>query len=57
VVQRFRRHDEDMLVEQAPHRKEIRHLIALQQQGRRDLENLLAKELGAQVDEHPSRKD
>ncbi|TAK82536.1 MAG: glutathione-regulated potassium-efflux system protein KefC [Betaproteobacteria bacterium] len=57
VVQRFRRHDEEMLVEQAPHRKEIRRLIALQQQGRRDLENLLMKELGAQVDEHDARAD
>jgi monovalent cation:proton antiporter-2 (CPA2) family protein len=57
VVQRFRRHDEEMLVEQAPHRKEIRRLIALQQQGRRDLENLLAKELGAKVDEHDAAGD
>ena len=57
VVQRFRRHDEEMLVQQAPHRKEVRRLIALQQQGRRDLENLLAKELGAQVDEHDAAGD
>jgi len=55
VVQRFRRHDEEMLAQQAPHRKEIRRLIALQQQGRRDLENLLAKELGAQLDRVPLR--
>ena len=57
VVQRFRRHDEEMLVEQAPHRKEIGRLIALQQQGRRDLQNLLANELGAQVDERDARRD
>jgi len=57
VVQRFRRHDEEMLVQQAPHRKEIRRLIALQQQGRRDLQNLLMNELGAQVDEHDARGD
>ena len=44
VVQRFRRHDEDMLAEQAPHRKETKRLIALQQQGRRDIEQLLAAE-------------
>ncbi len=59
VVQRFRRHDEEMLVAQAPHRGQIRRLIALQQQGRRDLENLLRKELGAQVNDpqDQSRKD
>ncbi len=57
VVQRFRRHDEEMLVEQAPHRKEIRRLVALQQQGRRDLENLLRSELGAQVDKHDAGAD
>jgi monovalent cation:proton antiporter-2 (CPA2) family protein len=48
VVTRFRRHDEETLAEQAPHRGEIKQLIALQQQGREDLERLLASEsLGA----------
>jgi len=45
VVARFRRHDEEMLVEHAAHRKETKQLIALQQQGRRDLEQLLLAEL------------
>ncbi|HEX6268529.1 MAG TPA: NAD-binding protein, partial [Burkholderiales bacterium] len=45
VVQRFRRHDEEMLALQAAHRDEETHLIALSQQGRRDLERLLAQEL------------
>ena len=44
VVQRFRRHDEEMLAEQAPHRNEVKRLIALQQQGRRDIAQLLAAE-------------
>ncbi len=48
VVTRFRRHDEETLAEQAPHRGETKKLIALQQQGREDLERLLAAEsLGA----------
>jgi monovalent cation:proton antiporter-2 (CPA2) family protein len=48
VVTRFRRHDEEALAEQAPHRGEIKKLIALQQQGREDLERLLRTEsLGA----------
>jgi voltage-gated potassium channel Kch len=47
VVARFRRHDEEMLLEQAAHRKETKQLIAMQQQGRRDLEQLLLSELRA----------
>ncbi len=44
VVTRFRRHDEEMLAQQAPHRGEVKQLIALQQQGRQDLERLLKSE-------------
>jgi glutathione-regulated potassium-efflux system ancillary protein KefC len=44
VVTRFRRHDEEALAEQAPHRGEVKKLIALQQQGREDLERLLKVE-------------
>jgi glutathione-regulated potassium-efflux system protein KefB len=47
VVTRFRRHDEEMLAAQAPHRGEVKQLIAMQQQGRDDLERLLKSELGA----------
>jgi glutathione-regulated potassium-efflux system protein KefB len=47
VVTRFRRHDEEMLAEQAPHRGELKTLIALQQQGRGDLERLLKSEAEA----------
>ena len=53
VVARFRRHDEEMLADQAPHRKEVRQLIALQQQGRRDLEQLLA----AEIDQRDARRN
>jgi voltage-gated potassium channel Kch len=47
VVTRFRRHDEEMLAAQAPHRGEIKQLIAMQQQGRNDLERLLKSETDA----------
>jgi hypothetical protein len=47
VVTRFRRHDEEMLAEQAPHRGEIKQLIAMQQRGRDDLERLLKSEAEA----------
>ena len=45
VVTQFRRHDEEMLEQQAPHRGEVKQLIALNQQGRRDLEKLLTAEI------------
>jgi hypothetical protein len=59
VVQRFRRHDEEMLAEQAPHRRETQRLLALTQQGRRDLEQLLTAEARSapQVDQRDSRGD
>ncbi len=44
VVTRFRRHDEEMLAAQAPHRGQMKELIAMQQQGRNDLERLLRSE-------------
>ena len=45
VVTQFRRHDEEMMERQAPHRAEVKQLIALNQQGRRDLERLLTAEI------------
>ncbi len=47
VVTRFRRHDEEMLAAQAPHRGELKELIAMQQRGRDDLERLLRSEAEA----------
>jgi monovalent cation:proton antiporter-2 (CPA2) family protein len=48
VVTRFRRHDEELLAEQAPHRNETKRLIAVSLQGRADLDRVLSREaLGA----------
>jgi monovalent cation:proton antiporter-2 (CPA2) family protein len=52
VIQRFRKHDEEMLLKQMAVRQEEAQLIALGQQGRRDLERLLTNELAAPVDQH-----
>ena len=45
VVSQFRRHDEEMMELQAPHRGEVKQLIALNQQGRSELEKLLTAEI------------
>jgi voltage-gated potassium channel Kch len=44
VVARFRRHDEELLAAQAPHRNETKQLIAVSLRGRQDLDRLLASE-------------
>jgi monovalent cation:proton antiporter-2 (CPA2) family protein len=44
VVTRFRRHDEELIAEQAPHRNEVKKLVAVSLQGRQDLDQLLASE-------------
>ena len=44
VVTRFRRHDEELLAEQAPHRNEVKKLVAVTLQGRQDIEQLLGSE-------------
>jgi glutathione-regulated potassium-efflux system protein KefB len=51
VITQFRRHDEEMMEQQAPHRAETKQLIALNVQGRRDLEALLARESVTKIDE------
>ena len=45
VTTQFRRHDEEMMERMSPHRGEVKQLIALNQQGRRDLEKLLTEEI------------
>ena len=45
VITQFRRHDEELMELMAPHRGEVKQLIALNQQGRRDLEKLLTAEI------------
>ena len=44
IVQRFREYDERQLAENAPHRHDEKKLIALSEQGRRDIAQLLAAE-------------
>jgi hypothetical protein len=44
AIQRFRDYDERELVKNARHRKDIAKLIALSEQGRRDIAALLAEE-------------
>jgi monovalent cation:proton antiporter-2 (CPA2) family protein len=46
TIARFRRHDEEILAEQAEHRDDIKKLITLSQRGRQDLEKLLTGEIG-----------
>jgi len=55
VITQFRRHDEAMMEQQAPHRSETKQLIALNLQGRRDLEALLASEALTKIDERDAR--
>ena len=53
IVSRFRDYDERQIAEGAPHRHDEKKLIALTEQGRRDIAQLLAAEaaLAPQVDE------
>jgi len=44
IVERFRDYDERQLAETAPHRNDMKKLIALSEQGRRDIAQLLAAE-------------
>ncbi|HYL87190.1 MAG TPA: monovalent cation:proton antiporter-2 (CPA2) family protein [Burkholderiales bacterium] len=53
IVQRFREHDEGQLANAAPYRKDMTKLIALSEQGRRDIAQLLASE----IDQHDARPD
>jgi monovalent cation:proton antiporter-2 (CPA2) family protein len=45
IVKRFKEYDEKQIVQSAPHRRDIKKLIALTEQGRRDIEQLLAAEV------------
>jgi voltage-gated potassium channel Kch len=59
IVQRFKEYDERQIVQQAPHRHDIKKLIALTEQGRRDIAQLLASEAASapQVDQDDARGD
>jgi monovalent cation:proton antiporter-2 (CPA2) family protein len=45
VVRLFREYDEKQILESAPHRRDTARLIALNEQGRRDIEQLLTAEI------------
>ena len=53
ILERFREYDERQIVEAAPHRHAMGKLIALTEQGRRDIAQLLASE----IDQNDSRAD
>jgi len=57
VVQQFRRHDEEMLLRQMAVRQEETQLMALNQQGRVDLERLLTSELAPAVHQDDAAGD
>jgi voltage-gated potassium channel Kch len=44
IIERFREYDERQIAESAPHRHDVKKLIALSEQGRRDIAQLLAGE-------------
>jgi monovalent cation:proton antiporter-2 (CPA2) family protein len=54
IVERFREYDERQIAESAPHRHDIKKLIALTEQGRHDIAQLLASEaaLAPQIDQN-----
>jgi len=59
IVRRFREYDERQLAENAQHRHDLTKLIALTEQGRRDIAQLLAEESAStlQVDQDDARRD
>jgi glutathione-regulated potassium-efflux system protein KefB len=59
IIQRFKQYDERQIAESAPHRHDIGKLIALTEQGRRDIAQLLAAEaaLAPQIHEHDAAGD
>lgn len=59
MVQRFKEYDEGQLGANAVHRHDMAKLVALAEQGRRDIAELLAADarLAAQIDEGDARRD
>jgi hypothetical protein len=59
IVRRFREYDEQQIVRNAPHRHDVNKLIALTEQGRRDIAELLAAEARSapQVDQNDAAGD
>jgi voltage-gated potassium channel Kch len=59
ILQRFRQYDEQQIIRNAPHRHDVNKLIALTEQGRRDIAELLAAEARSapQVDQNDAAGD
>jgi len=59
IVGRFREYDEAQIPLGAPHRKDVKKLVALSEQGRRDIAQLLATEAGSapKIDEDDAERD
>ena len=59
ILSRFKEYDERQIVQNAPHRDDVKTLIALSEQGRRDIAELLAAEARSapQVHEDDARGD
>jgi glutathione-regulated potassium-efflux system protein KefB len=57
IVHRFREYDEAQIPLGAPHRHDVKKLVALSEQGRRDIAQLLAAEASSapKVDQHDSQ--
>ena len=58
IVRRFREYDEAQIPQGAPHRHDVKKLVALSEQGRRDIAQLLAAEARSapQVHQHDAQR-
>ncbi|MEA3192456.1 MAG: glutathione-regulated potassium-efflux system ancillary protein KefC [Betaproteobacteria bacterium] len=59
IVRRFHDYDEAQIPQNAPHRNDVKKLVAISEQGRRDIAQLLAAEAHSapQIDEHDAGAD
>jgi hypothetical protein len=59
IVHRFKEYDEKQILQSAPHRHDVKTLIALTEQGRRDIAQLLAAEAlsAPQIDQNDAGGD
>jgi monovalent cation:proton antiporter-2 (CPA2) family protein len=59
IVQRFKQYDEQQIVLSAPHRHDIKKLVALTEQGRRDIAELLGAEASSapKIDQNDASGD
>jgi voltage-gated potassium channel Kch len=59
IVRRFKEYDERQIELAAPHRHDVKKLVALTEQGRRDIAQLLAAEAASapKIDDNDTRAD